>query len=626
MRREQVTDEPFEQFVTDLKLLYKECGYDHAMEDEMIRDHIVFGIKSIKVREKLINQGNDLTLEKSMDISRTYELSQKQLKSMNSGEDPNVHAIRSKFPTQQRSVRKKEKKKSSREKSTHEKQAVKCMKCGYTHSDKQCPAMGKKCRFCHKLNHFSKMCLLRKGQKKRHRKGIHSLDNYDSSSSDNTEYDSYSSDNTDNDYDRYDYEDNVYVKVLSEEKDVHRLSDDWTIKSIIYDNEIQMQIDTGARCNVISQNVLKQMKIKTALKKTESKLRSYSGHTIKPLGSIKLPCYFNNNIYEIEFQVIEQNATTILGSETCQKIGLIRRLYNVEKSVENMDNSDIQNEYSDLFHGIGRLPGKHKIHIDQNVTPVVHPPRRSPITMRDKVKDELSRMVKEGIIKKVKKPTSWVNSMVVVTKPNGSIRIRIDPRDLNKAVKRQHFPLLTVEEVVSRMPNAKVFSKIDCTSSFWQIELDDESSKLCTFNTPFGRYRYLRLPFGIKCASELYQSIMSEMIEDIEGAEVIMDDILVWGTTIEEHDQRLKIVLDKARKYNLKLSPNKTEFRKKQIRYVGHVLSSEGLKPDYEKVKAVEQMKAPQSKKELQHFLGFVQYLAKFLPNMSKVSAPLREL
>ena len=287
--------------------------------------------------------------------------------------------------------------------------------------------------------------------------------------------------------------------------------------------------------------------------------------TIKPIGSIKLPCYFNNNIYEIEFQVIEQNATTILGSETCQKIGLIQRMYNVEKSVENTDNCDIQNEYSDLFHGIGRLPGKHKIHIDHNITPVVHPPRRLPITMRDKVKDELSRMVKEGIIKKVKKPTSWVNSMVVVTKPNGSIRICIDPRDLNKAVKRPHFPLLTVEEVESRMPNAKVFSKIDCTSSFWQIELDDESSKLCTFNTPFGRYRYLRLPFGIKCASELYQSIMSEMIEDIEGAEVIMDDILVWGTTIEEHDRRLKIVLDKARKYNLKLSPNKTEFRKNKF-------------------------------------------------------------
>ena len=178
---------------------------------------------------------------------------------------------------------------------------------------------------------------------KRHRKGIHSLDDYDSYSSDNIDYDSYSSDNTDYDYDRYDYEDIVYVKMLSEEKDIHRLSDDWTIKSIIYDIEIQMQIDTGARCNVINQNVLKQMKIKISLKKTESKLRWYSGHTIKPLGSIKLPCYFNNNIYEIKFQVIEQNVTTILGSETCQKIGLIQRMYNVEKSVENTDDSDIEN-------------------------------------------------------------------------------------------------------------------------------------------------------------------------------------------------------------------------------------------------------------------------------------------
>ena len=180
----------------------------------------------------------------------------------------------------------------------------------------------------------------------------------------------------------------------------------------------------------------------------------------------------------------------------------------------------------------------------------------------------------------MKKPTIWVNSMVVASKPIGSIRICIDPRDLDKAVKMQHFQLLTVEEVVSRMPNAKVFIKIYCTSRFWQIELDDESSKLCTFNTPFGRYRYLRLPFGIKCACELYQSIKSEMIEDKEGAEVIMGDILVWGTTIEEHNRILKIVLDKARKYNLKLSPSKTEFRKEHIRYVRHVLSSEGLKPD----------------------------------------------
>ena len=99
--------------------------------------------------------------------------------------------------------------------------------------------------------------------------------------------------------------------------------------------------------------------------------------------------------------------------------------------MENVDNSDIQTEYLDLFHGIGRFPGKHKIYIEPTLPPVVHPFRQLPISMTDTVKNELSRMVKEGIIKKVKKPTSWVNSMVLVTKPNGSIRLCIDSRDLN---------------------------------------------------------------------------------------------------------------------------------------------------------------------------------------------------
>ena len=364
--------------MTDLKLLIKECGYDESVHDDMIRDHIVFGIKSTKVREKLINEGDDLTLDKCMNIARTYELSQKQLKSMNAGEDPNVYALKSKYPTKQRPSKKTHNTRSFCEKSKYDTHAVKCMKCGYNHAEKPCPALGKKCRYCRKMNHFSKMCLASKRKHDRQRKGVNSLEDYDNDST-NSDY---------SDYDSCD-SDLVYVKMLSDEQEINRISDDWTVKSIIYDNEILMQIDTGARCNVISQNVLKQMKIKTALKKTESKLRSYSGHTIKPIGSIRLPCYFNNNIYEIEFQVIEQSAPTILASETCQKVGLVQRMYNLDNPVDNVDSSDIEKEYSDLFKGIGHLPGKHKTHIDPNVTPVVHPPRRIPISMRDKIRNEL---------------------------------------------------------------------------------------------------------------------------------------------------------------------------------------------------------------------------------------------
>ena len=108
------------------------------------------------------------------------------------------------------------------------------------------------------------------------------------------------------------------------------------------------------------------------------------------------------------------------------------------------------------------------------------------------------------MIKKQEESTDWVNSMVIV-ETSKKPRICIDPRDLNKAIKREHFPMKTIEEVVQNMPGTKVFSKLDATSGYWQLKLDEESSKLCTFNTPFRRYRFLRVPFGIVSASEIFQ-------------------------------------------------------------------------------------------------------------------------
>ncbi|XP_061185191.1 uncharacterized protein K02A2.6-like [Saccostrea echinata] len=160
-----------------------------------------------------------------------------------------------------------------------------------------------------------------------------------------------------------------------------------------------------------------------------------------------------------------------------------------------------------------------------------HYPRKIPIAIEDKVKAELNRMTELGVVVKQEEPTDWANSMVTVIKPNGKIRICIDPRELNKAILLEHYPLKTVEEVISQMPNAKkVFSKLNATSGFWQLRLDENSSKLCTFNTSFGRYRFTRLPYGIKSAPEVFQKVISKMVSNIDGAEAIIDDILAWGT------------------------------------------------------------------------------------------------
>ena len=146
-------------------------------------------------------------------------------------------------------------------------------------------------------------------------------------------------------------------------------------------------------------------------------------------------------------------------------------------------------------------------------------------------------MEADGIIAKVTEPTPWVSSMVVVREKNGDVRICIDPRDLNKAVKRCHYPMPTMEEIMARLPGAKTFSVLDAKSGFWQVSQSEKSCKLTTFNTPFGRYFWKRMPFGIKSAPEVWQKkVAHEFIEGRDGVEVVMDDFLVvgYGDTVEE--------------------------------------------------------------------------------------------
>lgn len=419
---------------------------------------------------------------------------------------------------------------------------------------------------------------------------------------------------------------NMFIGTVTVEKERNVMSinsskedEQWFETIQINKNDVKVTLDTGAECNVLSEKVYKLLNIPGRLQRSSCKLVTYSGHKMAPLGKRALNCVYKGQKYKILFEIMKHDAPAILGRAACQRMGMIKRLYEIEKS------SDILKDFEDLFEGLGCLPGEHHIQIDPNVRPVVHAPRRIPVALREKVVEELQRMEQMGVIAKQTEPTEWVNSMVTVV-TSKKMRICMDPKDLNLAIKREHYPMLTVEDVVSRMPNAKYFSVLDANQGFWQIKLDHESSKLCTMNTPIGRYRFLRLPFGISSASEVFQRSIAQMIEGLEGVVNIIDDLLVWGDSIQEHDDRLIKLLECARKNNLKLNRNKCKIRMTEIKYIGHILSAQGVKPDDEKVRAVTEIPPPQSKQELQRFLGVVQYLAKFIPNMSDISAPLRKL
>ena len=163
---------------------------------------------------------------------------------------------------------------------------------------------------------------------------------------------------------------------------------------------------------------------------------------------------------------------------------------------------EVLKEYSDVFQGTGKLKGQYKLEIEENAKQVVHPPRRVPVALKGKLKRELERLQSLRITEKVIEPTPWVSSLVIVKKTNGQIRVCLDPKDLNKVLRRSHHPTPTVEDILPELTRAKVFSTVDAKNGFWHVELDDDSSRLTTFNSPFGRFCWRRLPFGLCSAPE----------------------------------------------------------------------------------------------------------------------------
>ena len=163
------------------------------------------------------------------------------------------------------------------------------------------------------------------------------------------------------------------------------------------------------------------------------------------------------------------------------------------------------------------------------IEPVSQPLRRIPVAMKPRLKEELARLRKIGVIKPVDTPTDWASSLLVVKKLNGKLRVCIDRKPFNKALKRSHYPLPVIDDLLPDLSKAKVFSVRDVKNGVWHVELDEASSYLTTFGTPFGCYRWLKLPFGISPASEYFQHRLDQAIEGLPGVRTVADDILITG-------------------------------------------------------------------------------------------------
>ena len=212
--------------------------------------------------------------------------------------------------------------------------------------------------------------------------------------------------------------------------------------------------------------------------------------------------------------------------------------------------------------------------------------------------------------------------MVPVQKSNGKLRICVDLGRLNSAVKRSRFVRPTLEDIASKLAGVQYFSKRDASSGFWQIPLHPDSTKLATFMTPFGTFCFKRLPFGITSAPEFFQSLLNDMLKNREGCEAIMDDIIVYGKSAEEHEENLQNTFQVIMDLGLRLHKEKCEIKKNKLTYFEHVLSAEGVSPHPEKVKAITELQAP----ELRRLIGMINYLGRVIPNLATVMHPMTEL
>lgn len=288
---------------------------------------------------------------------------------------------------------------------------------------------------------------------------------------------------------------------------------------------------------------------------------------------------------------------------------------------------DPHKEFPQLFKGLGNLRDEYTLVLEQDAEAyAVVSPRRVPLPLFKKTREELERMQKLGVISPVDEATEWCAPMVVVPKPSGNVRICVDLSELNRHVQREWHPIPSVEQTLAQLSGAKIFSRLDANSGFWQIPLSEDSRLLTTFITPFGRFCFNRLPFGISSAPEHFQKRMTRILEGLEGVLCHMDDILIYGSTEEEHSRRLRAVLQRLAKARLTLNSEKCVFRTASITYLGHKIAEDGIRPDDSILESVQQMPPPKNKRELRRILGMATYLARFVPHLADILQPLTSM
>ena len=587
-----------DQFLSRLRKQARHCNFGDSLNDNL-RDQLIEKLRDMELKKNLL-QTNNITLAAAMDRTRAWEAAHVQVREMT--EDSGATG----GPTVANAV------------SGVKGNCFRCGKHGHYAKSRDCPARGKKCAKCKMVGHFAVCCKSNKkpADKKKGKSGkeANSVVGEEEGVS-NVDYAFSVSDSKEHEV--------IVSSVIEPAMEV-------------YVNGIALTalIDSGSVCNLMGEEDLQRLRsqgLKVSLGKCDRNLFAYGGAQLDVVGQFQASLSVASGNVTATFVVVKKGRC-LIGSQSATQLGILHiglspRPTTVSSTYNVIQVDELKSQYPDVFQGIGKLKDYQlKLHVDPQIEPVAQKVRRIPFSLREKVKVKVNELIDQDIVERVQGPTTWVSPIVVAPKPSGDIRLCVDMRQANTAIKRERLPIPTIDEVLEELNGSAVFSKLDLKWGFHQIELDESSRDITTFITPDGLFRYKRLSFGINSAPEKYQHIIGQILADINGVVNIADDLVVHGKDEVHHDAMLHQVLQRLQEKGLTLNEQKCSFKMKRVEFMGMLLSQHGIGPTEERVKAVTQARRPSSPSEVRSFLGMVGFSSRFIPDFATKADPLRKL
>jgi len=296
----------------------------------------------------------------------------------------------------------------------------------------------------------------------------------------------------------------------------------------------------------------------------------------------------------------------------------------------------ICNEYSNLFflegdHITATSAITHEIRTSEAVCPINEKPYRLPQRHRQEITEQMDTLEREGVIAPSDSP--WNAPLLVVPKKpdvHGKVnyRVCVDFRRLNQVTIGDAFPLPNITDILDQLGKSKYYTTLDLAQGYHQVPMNPADREKTAFSTDKGHYEFLRMPFGLKGAPGTFQRLMNKVLSGLNGlkAFVYLDDIIIYAKDLTDHSQKITDIFERLRRYNLKLQPSKCEFLRKEVTYLGHRITDEGVKPDPQKIQCVQEFPVPNNVREVKSFLGLSGYYRRFIQNYGQIAKPLTAL